>query len=207
MIGAEARGKARRFKAAVAARAARLDATLGRDDVKKLVREFVWRGSEKGRNRAILRLRQHIDPFADFEIARTHGRTLALWSTPVIEDEGIAVNYRLLGPDGVRRGVWSFRVIEHGLQRYFERGGRDLRTTLVEANRAVCRGKLYRRADREIVAAAAPGAFLGRVDPGGLVGSGIFVGRTWLHRDQLSDAQEEALLCSQSPLPPTSAGR
>ena len=103
----------------------------------------------------------------------------------------MAVDFLLIGHQGgIRRGQWNFRVLGHGIERYFERGGRDLDQALFVANRAVCRGKLYTRLDSEIFAAAPPGGFLGRVDPGGLGGSGIFVARTWLHRDQLSDTQE-----------------
>jgi hypothetical protein len=190
MISAAARGRARVFKAHVAARQQRLDATLGQPLVKTLIREFTKRSSEKGRSRAMLRLRRELDPHADFEIAKLHGRPLALWSTPVIADEGVALNYLLISPDGVRRGVWSFKVLEHGLQRYFERGGRDLASALLQANRACIKRKLFDLPTGEVLVSAPPGAFIGDTTEGGFGGGKIVVGKTWLHVDQLHFDQE-----------------
>jgi hypothetical protein len=97
------------------------------------------------------------------------------------------------GQPSLCRGIWNFRVIGHALERFYERGGKDLDQALYEANRCVIKGKLYRLPENEVLVDAPPGAFIGRVDPGGFAEAGIVVARTWVHSDQLHPDQERRL--------------
>jgi hypothetical protein len=191
VIPAEVRGKVRIFKRQTAERRARLDAALA-DGLTGAITGFCHRVTEKGRTRALQQLRRRIDPHANFEIARLHGKPLALWASIALdEDEGAAMHFLMIGgQSAISRGIWNLRVLPHAIGRFFERGGRNLDGTLLSANHAVVKGKLYQTASGEVLVSAPPGAFIGRVDPGGFADAGVVVARTWVPADQLHPDQE-----------------
>jgi hypothetical protein len=194
-ISTEARGRLRIWRRNQAARQAELERVLEAKQLRLLADDFVHRGSEKGRMRALLRLRREIDPVTEgICAARLHDNPSALWATIGIEPEGAEVAYLMISAArGISRGPWNLKCTDHALGRFFQRSprGADLSVALLDANVNIGRGKLYRLPkDEGVLVSAGDGAFRGRVDPGGLDHLGLVQAWTWLHTDQLFEDQE-----------------
>jgi hypothetical protein len=197
-ISTEARGKLRLWRREVAERQGALDRVLERKPFRLLVDDFLYRGSEKGRLRALMKLRQKLDPVtAGARVARLHGKAAAMWAAISVSEDGAAVDYLVIDAVGkISRGPWNIRASDHALARFYQRSprGADLTAALLGANVNVGRGKLYQLPkDEGVLVAAGDGAFRGRVDPGGFDHFGLANAWSWLHSDQLFEDQENQL--------------
>jgi hypothetical protein len=183
------------IKEAVADRLLRLRARLRDKSIEREITDFCRRGTELGRSRALRRLRRRFDCAATYEIAQLSDPPEALWALIGPEQDGATVFLlRIGGGKSVIGGTWNFCLTAHAIERFYERGGRDLEAAMIEANRAVRRGELHRLQKKgDVWIAAAPGAFIGSVEAGGYANAGTLRARTWLHFDQLGEAQERRL--------------
>jgi hypothetical protein len=92
-------------------------------------------------------------------------------------------------PDGLWSALRAIFVRVHATERFFERGGEDLSGALYGADERVTARHWYELEDREVLVAAAGGAFIGEV-----AAPGEFVGRTWVRRDRMKSRRQRAWL-------------
>jgi hypothetical protein len=195
VIPAEVRGKLRTFNSRASERRAALDAAMSTQTFSVLVALYCSRTEERGRRRALERLRKVLDRSAQFEIARLHRPALALWSSIVPGETGAHVELVMIGRAAIAKRRWNLVVSEHALIRFFERSGgaADLDAALIKGNRECARGRFHRlRGGTETIVKAGPGVFCGIVEPDD-AGAGAMTARTWLHADQLREDQERRL--------------
>jgi hypothetical protein len=193
-ISTEAIGKLRLWLRHATERQQALEDELERNETRQLVSHLLHRGSELGRQRALKRLDRRLEPYCLLEIPHSKDAR-ALWSTIAVYGDDIVVEYLIVSPTRkVGRGPWSFETTAYAVGRFFQRGGDNADVALIEANYNASKGQLWRLPQGEdVLVEAGPGAFLGHVKLGGYSGTEIVQGKTWLHRDQLSDAQEAQL--------------
>ena len=128
----------------------------------------------------------------------------ALGNRDVLEVNSLTVGslegrYRLLAE------YWSLSITDHVLHRFFQRGGIDVVSAVLEAHTALCRASLgvleniVERGSWALPAGA--GAVL--VQPVAMMDSVSLhmLGRTWIHRDMLRPEQEAQVAASSTRVP------
>jgi hypothetical protein len=216
MSQAEATGRLRLLRAVVASRAELTHKILDARTLDRDVESLVRRGSERGRQRAAVRLRAFLP--AVFEWRRVTSGLLGAYLEaaryPIIQtpsDPGqtqpsVAVAYLVLGTEEMltATGLWTLEVPDHALRRALERDRPgDVEGKIREAHAALLRASIDRRppiGGEFLIPTSGPGVFVAEWIPGKLRSNGKHMvyarARTWLHDDQLSSSQARQVLSS-----------
>lgn len=204
----EAYGKLRRFRKAVSISTERLE-KLRDNPPKPLLRDLeslVLRGSEKGRERAAARLRSAF-PMV-FSWHRMERGLLGAYMAsvdPVIltptdagqTQKAIVVNYLIIGiaDIGVATGLWTLEIPDHALIRAIERDPYGvIETKISEAHKTLLNASILSIYSQEfLIPTPGPGFFVAEWIFGTdnktqekMVYARV---RTWIHDDQIYDAQ------------------
>jgi hypothetical protein len=154
------------------ARHAALERILGEDAMGELARDFTLRGSDKGRLRALVKLRRLLDDYAFFDAARTHDGPMAAWASihphgGNYYDVGEAdVQYIVVRDARVHQNLWNARFLPHALERLAQRNplGTDLTAAIISAHRSIVKGRIAYETDGvNLYIPAATGRFRGEL--------------------------------------------
>jgi hypothetical protein len=214
MSQAETNWKLRQFRAGITERAKCVHHILDGFSINKDVVALVHRGSDRGRQRAAVRLRTSFP--AAFEWRQIDkgllGAYLEAVKNPIIQtpsDPGqtqssVFVSYLVLGTKDVltATGLWTFEVPDHALRRAFERDPYgDTGKKIYEAHKAILRisvDKLPSIGSVFLIPTSGPGVFVVEWIAGHLKRSGkplVYArARTWLHNDQLFERQTRQIV-------------
>ena len=145
-VGAEARGKVRRYKALLTKQCAALDAVLDGEAIQRPADAFTHKNALVGRQRAFAKFRRMLPPGLHFEGVRYQGPDpIAAWvyfrprdsigtmvgnPDPSLTQPCIGSEFLLLGaipqPKMVlATGLWTIEVPDHALGRLLERSPRS----------------------------------------------------------------------------------
>jgi hypothetical protein len=153
------------------ARHAALERILGDEAMRELARDFTLRGSDKGRLRALVKLRRLLDYHAFFDAARTHDGPMAAWAAIHPHDgnwydTGEAdIEYVIIRGGRVLRNLWNARFLPHALERLVQRNppGTDLTAAVIGAHRSIVKGVAYETDGANLYIPAATGRFKGQL--------------------------------------------
>jgi hypothetical protein len=154
------------------ARHAALERILGEDRVRKMVGNFTLLGSDKGKLRALAKLRRLLDAYAFFDAARTHDGAMAAWATirphgGNYYDIGEAdIEYIVIRGGHVLRNLWNARFLPHALERLAQRNppGTDFTAAIISAHRSIVKGRVAYESDGvNLFIPAATGRFKGEL--------------------------------------------
>jgi len=154
------------------ARHAALERILGEDAIRELARDFTLRWSDKGRLRALLKLRRLLDDYAFFDAARTHDGPMVAWAAIHPHDgnwydTGEAdIEYVIIRGGRVLRNLWNARFLPHALERLAQRNppGTDLTAAVISAHRSIVKGRIAYETDGvNLYIPAATGRFKGEL--------------------------------------------
>jgi hypothetical protein len=154
------------------ARYAALERILGEDAIRELARDFELRGSDKGRFRALVKLKRLLDSYAFFDAARTHDGAMAAWAA--IRPHGGSwydtceadLEYIVIRDGRILRNLWNARFLPHALERLAQRNppGTDFTSAIVSAHRSIVKGRIAYETDGvNLFIPAATGRFKGEL--------------------------------------------